>query len=46
MKLMIGDKVLLMSHSGSLYTTGVGLTQRKDRDKTREVLIVTFLYLL
>ena len=30
----------------SLYVTGVGLTQRKDRDKTDKVLIVIFLYSL
>ena len=35
-----------VSHSGSLYVTGVGLTQRKDRDKTHKVLIVIFLYFL
>ena len=35
-----------ISHSGSLYATGVGLTWRKDRDKTHKVLVLTFLYLL
>ena len=38
--------MLVMSHSASPYAIGLGLTQRKDRDKTQKVLIVTLLYSL
>ena len=38
----LGAKFML--HSGSLSATGVGLTQRKDRNKIHKVLFVIFLY--
>ena len=33
-----GKDTVLMSHSGSVDVTRVGLTQRKDRDKTHNIL--------